>query len=152
MTHNSDRPHESPQHDGDAADVAASVIRRMNLRSTILGWISMILWLLVAGGVVAYTWFFVTYVNPTLIHAAAHSNDFSEKGEQIRSDFLYRLPRIAEITVISAYAWAGLVVLAAACTLLYVMASRNATLHQIHAGLVEISEQLKVLSVSQTVE
>ena len=152
MTLNSDRPNEAPQQGEDAADVAASVIRRMNARSTILGWISMILWLLVAGGVVAYTWFFVTYVNPTLKHVAVHSHDLSEKGEQIRNDFFYRLPRIAEITVISAYAWAGLVVLAAACTLLYIMASRRATLRQIHAGLAEISEQLKVLFSSQAVE
>lgn len=152
MTLNSDRPTKAPQRGGDAADEAASVIKRMNVRSTILGWISMVLWLLVAGGVVAYTWFFVTYVNPRLIHLAEHSNDLSEKGEQIRNDFFYILPTIAEITAISAYAWAGLVVLAAACTLLYVMASRRATLRQIHAGLAEISEQLKVLSASQAAE
>jgi len=152
MMLNSDRPNEAPQQGGEAADVTASVIRRMNVRSTILGWISMVLWLLVAGGVVAYTWFFVTYVNPRLRHVAVHSHDLSEEGEQIRSGFLYMLPRIAEITVISAYAWAGLVVLAAACTLLYVRASRKATLRQIHAGLAEISEQLKVLSASQAAE
>lgn len=152
MTLNSDRPHEAPQQGGDAADVAASVIRRMNVRSTILAWISMILWLLVAGGVVAYTWFFVTYVNPILL-ALAHygSHDLSKHEEQVRR-FFRVLPTIADITVISAYAWAGLVVLAAACTLLYVRTSRKATLRQIHAGLAEISEQLKVLSSSQAVE
>jgi hypothetical protein len=152
MTLNSDRPTEAPRRGGDAADVAASVIRRMNVRSTILGWISMILWLLVAGGVVAYTCFFVTYVNPTLEHVAVHSRDLSAQGEEIRNHFFYILPRIAEITVMSAYAWAGLVVLAAAWTLLYVRASRKATLRQIHAGLAEISEQLKALSSSQAVE
>ncbi len=152
MTLNSDRPTKAPQRGGDAADVAASVIKRMNVRSTILGWISMVLWLLVAGGVAAYTWFFVTYVNPSLIHVAVLRHDLSEKGEQVRNNFVYMLPKIAEITAMSAYAWAGLVVLAAACTLLYIMASRRATLHQIHAGLAEISEQLKVLSTSQPAE
>jgi hypothetical protein len=152
MTLNSDRPTETSKRGGTAADVAASVIRRMNVRSTILGWISMILWLLVAGGVVAYTWFFVTYVNPHLVYVVVHRHDLSEEGEQVRNDFFDILPKTAEITVISAYAWAGLVVLAAACTLLYVMASRRVTLHQIHAGLAEISEQLKVLSTSQAVE
>jgi hypothetical protein len=112
----------------------------------------MILWLLVAGGVVAYTWFFVTYVNPHLVYVVVHRHDLSEEGEQVRNDFFDILPKTAEITVISAYAWAGLVVLAAACTLLYVRASRRATLRQIHAGLAEISEQLKVLSTSQAVE
>ena len=148
MTLNSDRPTEAPQQGGDAADVAASVIRRMTLRSTILGWISMTLWLLVAGGVVAYTWFFVTYVNPILL-AAAHHRHFSpdlSKHEGAVRHFFSVLPTVSNITVISAYAWAGLVVLAAACTLLYVRASRKATLGQIHAGLAEISEQLKVLS------
>ena len=87
MTLNSDRPTKAPRRGGDAADVAASVIRRMNVRSTILGWISMILWLLVAGGVAAYTWFFVTYVNPTLEYVAVHSRDLSEQGEEIRNHF-----------------------------------------------------------------
>ena len=152
MTLNSDRPTETPQRGGDAADVAASVIRRMNVRSTILGWISMILWLVVAGGVVAYTLFFVTYVNPIVLAVAHYSSeDVSRYEEQVRV-FLRVLPTIADITVVSACAWAGLVVLAAACTLLYVRASRKATLRQIHAGLAGISEQLKVLSSSQAVE
>jgi len=152
MTPNSERPTETPQHGGDAADLAASVIGRMNRRSAILGWISMILWLLVAAGVVAYTWFFVTYVNPILaavVHYSQH--DLPEHEEQVRR-FFHALPIITDITTVSACAWAGLVVLAAACTLLYVQASRRATLRQIHAGLAEISEQLKALSTSQAVE
>ncbi len=154
MTLNSDRPTEAPQRGGDAADVAASVIRRVNMRSTILGWISMVLWLLVAGGVIAYTWFFVTYVNP-ILRAAAHYRHFSpdsSKHEGAVRHFFRVLPTVTDITVMSACAWAGLVVLAAACTLLYIRASRQATLRQIHAGLAEISEQLKVLSASQAAE
>ena len=151
MTLNSDRPTEAPQRGGDAVDVAASVIRRMNVRSTILGWISMILWLLVAGSFVAYNWFFVAWIYPFLFSLAEHSLDLSKREEAVRS-LHDELPTIADIIMISAYVWAGLVVLAAACTLLYVMASRRATLRQIHAGLAEISEQLKVLSSSQAVE
>ncbi len=112
----------------------------------------MLLWLLVAGGIAGYTWFFVLYVNPALKYVAVHSHESSEDAEQIRANFFYMLPRIAEITVISAYAWAGSVVLAAACTLWYVMASRRATLRQIHAGLADLSEQLKTLSASQAAE
>ena len=108
----------------------------------------MILWLLVAGGVAAYTWFFVTYVNPILLAAAHYAGrDVSKHEEQVRR-FFHVLPTIVDITVISAYAWAGLVVLAAACTLLYVRASRQAALRQIHAGLAAISEQLKAISSS----
>jgi len=154
MTPNSERPTETPQHGPDAADLAASVIGRMNRRSAILGWISMILWLLVAGGVVAYTWFFVTYVNPILV-AAAHYKHFSpdlSKHEETVRHFFRVLPTVTDITAISSCVWAGLVVLSAAWTLLYVRASRRATLHQIHAGLAEISEQLKALSAPQAIE
>jgi hypothetical protein len=152
MTVKNDRRNDAPRQAGDAADVAESVIRRMSLRSTILGWISMILWLLVAGGVAAYTWFYVTYVNPLLIALVHYSSQDASKYEEQVSRFFNVLPTIADITVVSAYAWAGLVVLAAACTLLYVRASRKATLRQIQVGLAEISAQLKLLSSSQAGE
>ena len=152
MTFNSDRSPEAPQRGGDAADMAASVIRRMNLRSTILGWISMILWLLVAGWVVGFAWYFFLFIGPCLVRMSSHGHELSRLGYEARINFYNMLSRISEISVMSACAWAGLVVLAAACTLLYVRASRRATLRQIHAGLAEISEQLKMLSSSQAVE
>lgn len=151
MTLNSSDRGEAPDRDGDAVDMAASVTRRMNVRTAILGWLSMILWLLVAGGVVAYAWFFVAYVVPPMKHVAMHSHEMSEHAVQVRGDFQYMLPTVAEITMTSAFVWAGLVALAAACTLSYIMASRRATLRQIHAGLAEISEELKVLAAPQTV-
>ena len=152
MTLHSDRSHEATQQGADSAEVAAAVIRRMNLRTRILGWISMILWLLVAAGVVAYTWFLATYVVPILVAVAHYSGEDVSKYEQQVRVLARVLPTVAEITLTSACAWAGLVVLAAACTLLYVGASRKATLRQIHAGLAEISEQLKTLSSPHAVE
>ena len=147
MSADSDCPMEARHQAERAGVVATSVIRRAKMRSAALGWTTLILWLLVAGGFVAYNLVFFTFFYPLLVEIV--NEGFDPSGPEL--DKLQEVLRVLpSVTMIWAYAWAGLVALSATCTVLYVMASRKATLSQIHAGLAEMSEQLKVLSTNAT--
>jgi hypothetical protein len=145
---------DSPSGTGHQAEhagaVASSVVRRVRIRCAVLGWATLALWLSVAASFLAYVQVFFTYFYPQF---RRHVDVAAESAELPRGHIeglAAVMKALATVTVSWAYVWAGLVVLAAACTLLYVSATRRATLRQIQAGLAQISEQLRELPANRT--
>lgn len=131
----------------DARQMAGNILRQERGRIRLLAGLAILLWLVAAAGV-----FFVIYV------AAWHI--FPKQQQLMRSATLGNLPaeRIVAIqsvhfhaielcTRVIAAAFVALT-LAALCTVLLVLISRQATLRQIHNQLSIISEQLKRLETS----
>jgi hypothetical protein len=104
------------------------------------------LWGCVAAGAACYCWCFMTYIFPLLKWMATAG----EESRHALSNAVWReLQLTGEITLVGTYVWAVLVVMAAVCTVLFILASRRATLRQIHGSLAEISRQLRALSERQ---
>jgi hypothetical protein len=122
---------------------AAREIKRARRLAGVLGGMTIGLWSLVALGAASYCYCFVTYVVPIWRYWATTDPKF---GDELTKALLEEIGLLAQTTLIGTYVWAGLIILAATSTVLYVMASRRATLRQIHNSLAEISEQLRAFS------
>ncbi|MBN2022474.1 MAG: hypothetical protein JW809_06730 [Pirellulales bacterium] len=132
-----------------AKQIAESTVRKARRRGTILGWATAVLWAAVAAGHVVF--YLVLYIKFfPVVEKIIHDAYETEGGRPVPYETVsYVLGYFQWFAMTSAYVWAGLIAAAAACTILYVMASRRATLHQLHAGLAEISDQLRALSARQ---
>jgi hypothetical protein len=112
--------------------------------------VTLVLWILVAAGVVLYASFFFIQLYPRLVESWQLGADAAVEGSGIEPDNLraathwYRL--VARFMMAGAVILAGLLGLAAISTLLCITTSRRATLRQIQASLAEISEQLRSIS------
>lgn len=128
----------------DPRRLTQQVLRRERRRMRVLAALAILLWLLAAVGV-----FFVVYValwhlypkHQKLMRDVALGN---VPAEQIVAIQASHFQAVAICTRVIAASFAALT-LAALCTVLLVLASRRATLHQINTSLAEISEQLKRL-------
>ena len=129
---------EQRQDESDARPVAEAIVRRERWRVRLWATATAGLWVVTA----AYLLILVfTYL--MLLHPAV--NEFVTGGEmndRARQDFA---------AAIVDWVWALLwwpvtLIVAAACTTWFTLATRRATLRQIQASLAEISEQLKRLA------
>jgi hypothetical protein len=122
-------------------EVAQRVIRKAKRRVAMLGWTAMILWIFVAGGFVLGVRGYFTWIHPKWV--AIVTDGPAEEHSAAIADFG---GITASVIMTYAYVWAGLVVLAATSTLLYVRFSQTAKLRQIRASLGEISSELERLA------
>jgi hypothetical protein len=121
----------------DPRQLTRQILARDRRRIRLLAGLATLFWVLTAAGVVCLCPFYVVIVAPRLrayqagrAQLANDWNDWAMVGDW------------------AAYWLLGCIVsllLAAICTVLLVLFSRRATLRQINASLVEISEQLKQL-------
>lgn len=114
------------------------IVRRERWRVQLWAVATGALWVVTALYLLVLLWFYVVFVHPVL-----HEHFTSEYVDP--SAMKPRMMLV--ISLLKALLWwPGLLFLAAACTTLFTLASRRATLRQIHARLAEISEQLKALA------
>ena len=124
---------------------AARIVRRARIRLRFLAGGSLLLWLIVAGVFVAFHVCFLVFLMP-LVHATAAeiTQGLNERAAARLATLMSVLPQYILYGTIT---WAVLLALAAAFTILYVQASRRATLRQIQASLDEVAQQLRQLAV-----
>lgn len=131
----------------DPRQLTQQFLQRERRRVRLLTALAILLWLLAAAGV-----FFVVYValehlypkHRKLMRDTALGN---LPVEQIVERQALHFQAVEICTLVIAASFAALT-LAALCTVLLVLASRRATLHQINTNLAEISEQLKHLRLA----
>ncbi len=118
-------------------------VRHAKQTAWFLAALTVALWAAVALGAACYCWCFMTYIFPLLKLLATASPD----TQAALSDVVWNeLQLTGEATLVGTYLWAVLVVMAAVCTVLFILASRRATLRQIHGSLAELSDQLRAIS------
>jgi hypothetical protein len=121
----------------DARQLTRQILERDRRRLRLLAGLATLFWILTAAGILCLCPFYVIVVAPRLraYHAGRAQlehdwNDWATVGDWAA---YWLLACILSL------------LLAAVCTVLLILLSRRATLRQINAGLVEISEQLKQL-------
>lgn len=125
-------------------EVAERVIRAASRRAAILGWATMALWVLVATGCVLGVHGYFRWIYPKWVVIATDG----EIGRHSAATSEFHQITAGAITAY-AYVWAGLVVLAATSTLLYIRSSQTARLAQIQVSLEDISAELGRLARSE---
>jgi hypothetical protein len=122
----------------DPRQLTRNILERDRRRVRLLAVLATLFWFLTAAGIVCVCPFYVVIVAPRLrayqVGGAHLDNDWSDW---------------ARVGDWAAYWILGCIIsllLAATCTVLLILVSRRATLRQINANLVGISEQLKQLS------
>jgi hypothetical protein len=120
-----------------ARELTRQVLERDRRRIRLLAGLATLFWALTAAGVVCLCPFYVIVVAPRLrayqAGRAQLANDWNDWAT------------VGTWAAYGALAWVTALLAAALCTVLLVLFSRRATLRQINASLVEISEQLKGL-------
>ena len=121
----------------DPRQSTRKILERDRRRIRLLAGLATLFWILATAGIVCLCSFYVTMVAPRLrAYKAGRAqlqndwNDWAMAGDWAAHWIL--------LCIIS-------LLLAAVCTVLLILLSRRATLRQINASLVEISEQLKQL-------
>ncbi len=110
-----------------------------------LGWATMVLWVFVATGFVLGVHGYFTWLHPKWVAIA--TDGAAEAHSAAIADFSVVT---ASVTTTYAYIWAGLVVLAATSTLLYIRFSQTARLAQIRVSLGHICSELERLARSES--
>lgn len=127
----------------DPQQIARRVIRRDTIRIRILTGLATLCWTVAAAGILWLICFYFMYVVPRLDAYAAHrlelQNDWSDWIRAFNAGARILLGCIASL------------LLAAVSTVLLILSSRRATLHQINVELAGISDQLKQLRLQQPV-
>jgi biopolymer transport protein ExbB/TolQ len=106
--------------------------------------VTVLLWLLAAAGVglvlYGFFWHWIPKQMTLMKHTAEGTVDVDTRVrvEQFHLDIVAKAVAVMAISV-------GILVFAALCTVVLVFAARRATLRQVSASLLEISEQLKQL-------
>jgi hypothetical protein len=121
----------------DPRQLTQQILERDRRRIRFLAVLTTFFWSLTAVGVVLLCPFYVMMVAPRLrayqAGRAQLANDWNDWATVVDAAAYWSLACTASL------------LLAAICTVLLILASRRATLRQINASLVEISEQLKQL-------
>lgn len=128
---------------GSASVDAAALLCRAGRRVRWWGRAALLLWLLVAGGTMALCYSFFVLVYPKLFQLAVEGDGAAEGSDHALRESLRLIP---QLTLVGTALWAGVLALAAVSTVLFVSASRKATLHELHGRLAEISQQLRQLA------
>ena len=137
------------EQDGKGSAPAAALeglpkrVRQAKQTAWFLAALTVVLWSAVALGAACYCWCFMTYTYPLVKFLATATTE----SRLALSDAVWNELQITgEATLVGTYVWAVLVVMAAVCTVLFILASRRATLRQIHGSRAELSQQLRTLS------
>ena len=96
------------------------------------------LWIVTTAYLLGLLMAYAVFIHPIL-------NEVLTNQEYATEDMPAELPRAIIIGLKALLAWPVLLFLAAACTTVFTLIARRATLQQIQAGLSQISEQLKVI-------
>ena len=121
----------------DPRQLTRQILERDRRRIRLLAGLATLFWILTAAGIICLCPFYVIMIAPRL-------RAYQAGRAQLANDW----DAWAMVGDWAAYWLLGCIVsllLAAICTVLLVLFSRRATLRQINASLVEISEQLKQL-------
>jgi hypothetical protein len=116
------------------------VMRVEQRRLRLWGAATVALWVLGAASVFVSVLFYLTYLHPKLRVLLSHPAEPS-----LPDHYAILMPFISDWMLITSVVALALMVLAAVCTVLFVVKSRHATLRQIRVSLAEISEQIKTL-------
>jgi hypothetical protein len=122
----------------DPRQLTQNILQRDRRRIRLLAGLAILFWIATAAGVVCLCPFYLMVVAPRL-------RAYEVGRAQLTSDW----NDWAMVGTWAAYWILGCILsllLAALCTVLLILLSRRATLRQINAGLVEISQQLKLLA------
>lgn len=121
----------------DPRQVTRKILERDRRRLRLLAGLAILFWVLAAAGIVCLCPFYVIVVAPRL-------RAYQAGRAQLEKDW-NDWALVGDWAAYWILACIILLLLAAVCTVLLVLLSRRATLRQINASLVEISEQLKQL-------
>ena len=130
--------------DGETMLDAATRREQSRVRGWAIG--ATVMWILVAGLLGLIHWAAVIFVYPKLIHTWTEAAGLEEDANR---ELTGALATIVQMATAAHIIWAVLLLLASAMTIKLVLASRRATLRQIHESLAEMSEQLRVLAENQ---
>ncbi len=128
---------------GGAFVDAAALVGRAGRRVRWWGRATLLLWLLVAGGTMALCCSFFVLIYPKLFQLAIESDGATEGSDHALRESLRLIP---QLTLVGTALWAGVLALAAVSTVLFISASRKATLREIHGRLAEVSQQLRLMT------
>lgn len=129
----------------DPRQQVRDVLRRDRVRIRILTGVTVILWLAALGSTTALVWTSVVKLFPRLDKALQDAGKIpADHYQQIESTFAYVIGYGATFLAASV----GVLALAALGTILLVFTARRATIRQVNATLIDISEQLKNLRKS----
>ena len=121
----------------DPRQLTQKILERDRRRIRLLAGLAMLFWMLATAGLVWLICLYLLYVDPRLraygAGRAQLANDWNDWA------------MVGDLAAKSILACIIALLLAAVCTVLLILLSRRATLRQINASLVEISEQLKLL-------
>jgi hypothetical protein len=121
----------------DPRQLTRQILQRDRRRIRLLAGFATFFWMLSAAGVVWLVCFYILLIAPRLrayaVGRAVLANDWDDWA--LVGDWAAR----------SVLGCVSALLLAAICTVLLILLSRRATLRQINASLIEISEQLKLL-------
>jgi hypothetical protein len=124
----------------DPRELTQIILRRDRSRIRLLTGLAIFFWFLTAAGVICLCPFYIMIVAPRLrayqAGRALLENDWSDWA------------RVGDWVAYWLLGWIISLLLAAVCTMLLIMLSRRATLRQINASLMEISDKLKQLGRS----
>jgi hypothetical protein len=131
----------------DMRQLTWRVLERDRRRVRRLTWLTVGVWLLAVGLIVlVLVWFGLLFPRQAQLALAVEAGVEAGKIPEARRAQLQRQLQVSFQMGTLTIAFSVLVLaLAALCTVLLVSASRRATLRQVNAGLLEVSEQLKVL-------
>jgi hypothetical protein len=117
---------------------ALAAIGRWMRWSRLLAFMTVSLWVALAGGLILAVFGFLTFVYPKFVKIAVD-------GEPNREAVKTVVHVTGQFALYRAAIWAGLLVLAAGSTVCLVVVSRQATLRQIRASLAEIVAELRTM-------
>jgi hypothetical protein len=124
----------------DPRVLTQNILQRDRRRIRHLTGLAIFLWSLAAAGVIALTTFYFLMLSPRLHAYAAGRNDLDRDWTEWSI--------VADLAAGGIVACIVVLLLAAVSTVMLILATRRATLRQINAGLVAISQQLKLLQQS----
>jgi ABC-type phosphate/phosphonate transport system permease subunit len=128
----------------DPRQLAEQVLRRDRRRVRLLTGLTLLLWLLAAAGIGLVLYGFYWHWVPKQMQLMKHTAegvvdpDTRVRVEQFHLDVVAKAVAVMAISV-------AILGVATLCTVLLIFASRRATLRQVNASLLEISEQLSQL-------
>lgn len=131
---------------GDPRETTQRILRRDRRFVRWLAGLTVVLWLVATSGVCLHAYFLFAFIEPKLekeIHAAAGNQE--DLPQRVHDVFLLVFA-IAKESLILGSVTVVSVVIAGILSVLLVFASRRATLRQVNANLMEISEQLRRLN------
>jgi len=126
----------------DPRQQVREVLRRDKLRLQLIASVTVVLWLAGLIATTALVWVSIVALFPKLQGALHNAGKIPANNyQQIETAFSYLIGYGATLLAASV----GVIALAALGTILLVFASRRATIRQVNATLIDISEQLKQL-------